>query len=61
MCDEIKQTSKQWYKYYNRTEGVVIADFAGWKGDLKQSFEVERITHDEFLNRLSKSLYTKTQ
>ncbi len=59
MSDEIKQTSKQWYKYYNKTEGVIIADFAGWDGDLKKTFDRDLVTHDEFLEKLKKSLYTK--
>lgn len=56
---EIKKTSKEWYRYYNKVEGIVIADYAGWEGDLKYLFEVEKITQDEFLNRLAKSAYTK--
>ena len=59
--DEVKQTSKQWYKYYNRTVGLIIANYEGWCNDLKQSFEKELITHDEFLDRLQKSTYTKNE
>lgn len=58
---EVKQTSKQWYKYYNRTVGLIIATFDGWGNDLKQSFEKDLVTHDEFLDMLSKSVYTKTE
>lgn len=58
MDFEIKKTSKEWYKFYNKVEGVIIADYAGWGFDLKYSFEKELVTQDEFLDRLKKSLYT---
>ena len=58
---EIKQTSRQWYKYYNRVEGLIIATYEGWNGDLKKSFETEKVTLDEFLDRLAKSNYSKNQ
>lgn len=59
--DEAKQTSKQWYKYYNRTVGLIIATFDGWGKDLKKSFEKELVTQDEFLDKLKKSTYTKNE
>lgn len=59
--DEAKQTSKQWYKYYNRTVGLIIANFEGWGKDLKQSFEKDLVTQDEFLDMLKKSTYTKNE
>lgn len=59
--DEAKQTSKQWYKYYNRTLGLIIANFEGWGKDLKQSFEKDLVTQDEFLDMLKKSTYTKNE
>ena len=59
--DEAKQTSKQWYKYYSRTVGLIIANFEGWGKDLKQSFEKDLVTHDEFLDMLKKSTYTKNE
>lgn len=59
--DEAKQTSKQWYKYYNRTIGLIIATFDGWGKDLKQSFEKDLVTQDEFLDKLKKSTYTKDE
>lgn len=59
--DEAKQTSKQWYKYYNKTVGLIIANFEGWGKDLKQSFEKDLVTQDEFLDKLKKSTYTKSE
>lgn len=59
--DEAKQTSKQWYKYYNKTVGLIIANFEGWGKDLKQSFEKDLVTQDEFLDKLKKSTYTKNE
>lgn len=59
--DEVKQTSKQWYKYYNRTVGLIIANYEGWGKDLKQSFEKYLVTQDEFLDMLKKSTYTKNE
>mgnify|MGYP003424560805 FL=1 len=59
--DEVKQTSKQWYKYYNRTVGLIIANYEGWGKDLKQSFEKDLVTQDEFLDMLKKSTYTKNE
>lgn len=59
--DEAKQTSKQWYKYYNRTVGLIIANYEGWGKDLKQSFDTDLVTQDEFLDMLKKSTYTKAE
>lgn len=59
--DEVKQTSKQWYKYYNRTVGLIIANYEVWGKDLKQSFEKDLVTQDEFLDMLKKSTYTKNE
>lgn len=58
---EAKLTSKQWYKYYNKTVGLIIANFEGWGKDLKQSFEKDLVTQDEFLDMLRKSTYTKKE
>ena len=58
---EVKQTSKQWYKYYNRTVGLIIATYESWGKDLKKSFEKDLVTQDEFLDMLKKSTYTKNE
>lgn len=58
---EVKQTSKQWHKYYNRTVGLIIATYEGWGKDLKKSFEKDLVTQDEFLDMLKKSTYTKNE
>lgn len=59
--EEVKQTSKQWYKYYNKTVGLIIANFEGWGTDLKKTFEKDLVTHDEFLDMLKKSTHTKNE
>ena len=50
---EIKKVSSEWIKSY----GLEIVDPAGWdKNDFNYSFNKEKITQSEFLNRLNNSL-----
>lgn len=51
-------TSQQWEKFYRNNHNVIIINPTGWvdKNKLVYSFNTERITEEEFKNRLSKSI-----
>ena len=56
MEDKFLRSSADWEKIYRVKHGILLQDLNGWDNqDLHYSFNIEKISEEEFNKRLSQS------